>query len=97
MDSAVSRRDLHTAISSAGSDSDGLAPPSMIAEDMGSISMRKHWDCFAYVLRSDHHHQALGRMKIIISISLKFGPVGVVQAYKVRVQYKKPTSCRDHL
>src|SRR5260370_36797181 len=45
MDSAVSRRDLHTAISSAASDSDGLAPPSMIVEDVGSISMRKLRDC----------------------------------------------------
>lgn len=45
MDSAVSRRDLHTAISSAGSDSDGLAPPSMIVEGVGSISMRKLRDC----------------------------------------------------
>jgi hypothetical protein len=65
MDSAVSRRDLHTAISSAGSDSDGLAPPSMIVEGVGSISMRKLRDCFAYVLRSNLHHQALGRVKIL--------------------------------
>jgi len=40
MDIAASRRDLRGAIASAGSESDGLAPPSRIAEGMGSISMR---------------------------------------------------------
>ena len=46
MDSAVSRRDLHTAISSADLD----------AKASGLL---------AYVLRSNLHHQALSRMKIL--------------------------------
>src|ERR1700730_4569336 len=44
MDVAASRRNLRGAIACAGSESDGLAPPSMIAEGMGSISMRKPRD-----------------------------------------------------
>jgi hypothetical protein len=28
---------------------------------------------------------------------LQDGPVGLIQSHKVRVQYKKPTFCRDHL
>lgn len=44
MDIAASRRDLRGAIACAGSESDGLAPPSKIAEDMGSVSMREHRD-----------------------------------------------------
>ena len=44
MEIAVSRRDLRGAIARAGSESDGLAPPSKIAEDMGSVSMRKPRD-----------------------------------------------------
>lgn len=41
MDFAASRRDLCSAIVCVGSESDGLAPPSKIAEDVGSISTRE--------------------------------------------------------
>jgi hypothetical protein len=40
------------AIGSAGSEATGLAPPSMIAKGMGSVSARKHRDGFARVLRN---------------------------------------------
>ena len=41
MDIAASRRDLLGAIAPAGSERDGLAQPSKIAEGMGRISTRK--------------------------------------------------------
>jgi hypothetical protein len=44
MDIVESRRDLCSSIACTGSESDGLAPPSKIAEDMGSVSMRKPRD-----------------------------------------------------
>lgn len=58
MDIAASRRDLLGAIAPAGSERDGLAPPSKIAEDMGRISTRKRSGFLAYVLCSNLHHQA---------------------------------------
>jgi hypothetical protein len=44
MDIAASRRDLLGAIAPAGSERDGLAPPSKIAEGLGRISTRKPRD-----------------------------------------------------
>ncbi|RXG97801.1 hypothetical protein EAS62_08565 [Bradyrhizobium zhanjiangense] len=44
MEIAASRRDLHSAIACAGSERDGLAPPSKLAEGTGRISMRKRRD-----------------------------------------------------
>ena len=37
---AASRRDLHSTITSVGSEATGLAPPSMIAKGVGSVSVR---------------------------------------------------------
>lgn len=41
---AASRRDLYGTIARTGSESDGLAPPSKIAEGMGRVSTRKGRD-----------------------------------------------------
>jgi hypothetical protein len=58
MDIAASRRDLPGAIVHAGSESDGLAPPSKIVEGMGSISTHSVSGFLAYVLCSNLHHHA---------------------------------------
>jgi hypothetical protein len=50
---AASRRDLRSAIACVGSDSNGLAPPSMIAEDKGSISVRKPRDALRKLIAND--------------------------------------------
>jgi len=42
---AASRRNLRSSIASAESVRDGLAPPSKIAEGMGSVSTRERRDC----------------------------------------------------
>jgi hypothetical protein len=64
---AVSRRDLRGFIASAGSEATGLAPPSIDRKGIGSVSMRKHRDCFAYALATNLHHQASDFRPLIVA------------------------------
>ena len=68
--SPLSRRDARATIGSARSKATGLAPYGMIAKDMGRVSMRKRWDCFAYVLCSDLLSTSMDQDEIIGGRSL---------------------------
>jgi hypothetical protein len=59
MDIAASRRDPCATIRQRGVRSDGPGSAEHDRKGMGSVSVRKHRDCFAYVLATNLHHRAV--------------------------------------
>lgn len=99
MEIAVSRRDLHGAIACAGSERDGLAPPSKIAEGIGNLdAKRRDFSPMSSALTFTTEHEDKvddeGTMPLVgATKSLRnfaCGPVSLVHTQNSGIKYKKP-------